>query len=189
MRVMPHEPWRRPQGPARVEDLLEHADALYNLARHLTRVPADAEDLVQETYQRAIAAWDRFVPGTNAKAWLFRILRNAFVTRWRRAERQPAAEVYDTTEKAGAGAVDPDVLQGDAELGRLRRVVSRDIEAALSRLGEDARTAILLDLEGFTEGEVAQILGCAVGTVKSRLSRARAALRAELADYGAEDRP
>src|SRR6266576_3422038 len=84
--------------PTVAEDTLAHADALYNLARYLTRDAGEAEDLVQETYVRALRAWDDFTPGTNVKAWLFRILRNAFISLHRQELRHPAPAPYDTTE-------------------------------------------------------------------------------------------
>jgi len=176
----------RARAPTVAEDTLAHADALYNLARYLTRDASEAEDLVQETYVRALRAWDDFTPGTNVKAWLFRILRNAFLSRHRQELRHPAPAPYDTTEwgedasESVLAAVDPD---------QLRKLVSGEIEAALRSLPDDARTVILLDLEGFTESELADMLGCAAGTVKSRLHRARAALRVELADYATRERP
>ncbi len=174
-------------GNGRLEDALVHADALYNLARYLTRDPADAEDLVQETYARALRAWGELAPGSNVKAWLFRLLRNAFVSRYRHARHDPAREAYDTVEADGEARAAEDALAGDVELGRLRRVVSGELAAAVLALPDDARTAVLLDAEGFTEREVAEITGCAVGTVKSRLSRARAVLRRALVDYRPEE--
>jgi RNA polymerase sigma-70 factor (ECF subfamily) len=183
---MAFELWTKARAPGRAKETLVHADALYNLARYLTRDPSNAEDLVQETYERALRAWDQREPDTNVKAWLFRILRNAFISRYRQESRRPALDLYDTTEPA------PEAAMGDgsgsspsgAEPEQMRRLVSSEIEAALQTLSEDARTVILLDLEGFTESEVAVIVDCAVGTVKSRLNRARAALRLKLADYG-----
>jgi RNA polymerase sigma-70 factor (ECF subfamily) len=167
---------------------LVHADGLYNLARHLSQDPSEAEDLVQETYVRALRAWEDFEPGTNLKAWLFRILRNEFITRYRRELRRPAPAEYDTTETR-EDASDEGAAPAGNEPEQLRRVVAGEIEAALRTLSEDARTVILLDVEGFTESEVALVLGCAVGTVKSRLNRARAALRLKLADYSTRGRP
>ncbi len=182
---MPFALWPRARAPERAKETLVHADALYNLARYLTRDPSDAEDLVQETYERALRAWDQLERDTNVKAWLFRILRNAFISRYRQEQHRPALELYDTTEQAPEGAIDKGAgsTPGGAEPEQMRRLVSRDIEAALRTLSEDARTVILLDLEGFTESEVSLVVGCAVGTVKSRLNRARAALRLKLADY------
>ena len=135
-------------------EALAYADTLHNLARYLTGSAIDAEDLVQETYARALRGAAGFTPGTNLKAWLFRILRNTYVDLYRRRRND-----------------------------QLRKLVAEDIERAMLTLTEEARTVILLDLEGLTEVEVAAVIGCAVGTVKSRLSRARAALRLRLADY------
>jgi RNA polymerase sigma-70 factor (ECF subfamily) len=161
---------------------LEHLDALYRLARALTGDDADAEDLVQETYARALGKGSHFVPGTNVRAWLFRILRNLHVDGWRRARSNPVRDRLDD-EDAVAGDRGGEPLRGDDELDRLRRVVAGDIEAALAALSVDARTVVLLDLEGLSQEELAQVLGCEIGTVKSRLSRARARLRELLSDY------
>ena len=164
-------------------EALAYADTLHNLARYLTRNPADAEDLVQETYARALRAAAQFVPGTNLKAWLFRILRNTFVSLYRRQRADPTMGGLDPVDPGASGSDESSWFRGDIELDRLRGVVAEEIEAALMSLTEDARTVVLLDLEGLTEGEVAEVLGCAVGTVKSRLARARAALRERLRDY------
>ena len=161
-------------------EALAHADALYNLARYLARNPDEAEDLVQETYARALRSADSFRPGTNMKAWLMAILRNLFLGQRRGAGRARAGEAVASREET---APDDAFLRGDLELERLRRLVSEEIEAALLSLSEEARTVILLDLEDFTEAEVAQVVGCAVGTVKSRLARARAELRGKLGHY------
>ena len=158
------------EGLALVRQGLEHTGALFNLARYLTRSAFDAEDMVQETYTRAFAASAQFVPGTNLKAWLFRILRNACIDLARR--RRVVEEAFDENEIAIA---DPGVV--------LQGVLAHEIENAVLALPEPARAVILLDLEGFTETESAEILGCAVGTIKSRLARARAALRERLKDH------
>jgi RNA polymerase sigma-70 factor, ECF subfamily len=159
-------------------DVLAHVDALYNHARHLTGSDAEAEDLVQDTCTRALVARAAFAGG-NLKAWLFRILRNAFIDGHRkRHHEQPLGEL-DVVD----GAPDVEPLRGDAELERLRGVVAEDIRVALAALSPDARAIILLDLEGFTESEIAELAGCAPGTVKSRLHRARVLLRRRLEEY------
>jgi RNA polymerase sigma-70 factor (ECF subfamily) len=150
-------------------EALAHADALHGLARYLTGMDSDAEDLVQEAYARAFSGQGSFTEGTNLKAWLFRILRNTFVDGYRRQQSSPI----------DAGAALPEVEAGAS----LAAVAPRDIQRAMMALSEEGRTAILLDLEGLTETEMAAVLGCAVGTVKSRLARARAQLRGLLEDY------
>jgi RNA polymerase sigma-70 factor (ECF subfamily) len=162
---------------------LAYVDALHNLARYLTGNDTDAEDLVQETYARALRAEHQFTPGTNLKAWLFRILRNTFLSSYRRQRNDPTVGGLDTVVTTVESAATADWLRGDLELDHLRKVVADEIEAALMTLSEESRTVILLDLEGLTEVEVAGVVGCAVGTVKSRLARARAALRQKLKDY------
>jgi len=175
---------RFPKGPMAGDGPLAYLDALHRLARLLTRSTTDAEDLVQETYARALRAEAGFTPGSDRRAWLFRILRNAHLDARRREARspiEPAAE-EELSNRPDTAAADG-FLRGDAELERLRRVVGEEIEAALRGLSEDARTVVMLDVEGLGEAEIAAVMGCPPGTVKSRLSRARAALRERLADY------
>jgi len=164
-------------------EALAYADSLHNLARYLTGDATDAEDLVQETYARALQGAAQFRPGTNLKAWLFRILRNTFISLYRRQRKNPTVGGLDVVDQLANGSAEEGWFMNDIELDRLQRVVAEEIEVALLALAEDARTVILLDLEGLTETEVADVLGCPVGTVKSRLSRARAALRVRLKDY------
>ena len=171
----------RAQTPLPAE-ALSHLDALYNLARWLARDPTEAEDLVQETYLRAVRAAHQFQPGTNLRAWLFQILRNTFFTLYKRKGREPEV-------------MDPEVLDGMSGLGGPTGVEHRlagppdgtaglDLTAALKRLPEEYRSVVLLaDLEDFSMGEIARIMDCPVGTVKSRLFRARAILRELLRDY------
>jgi RNA polymerase sigma-70 factor (ECF subfamily) len=162
-------------------EALAHVDALYAFAWRLAGSRATAEDLVQETFARGWAAAERFEPGSNLKAWLFRILRNTFLDLRRREKRQLRAlnelgETPDLDETAALG-------HADWELDQIRRLSKQDIEVALGTLTEDQRSVVLLDLEGFTELEVAEVMGCAAGTVKSRLARARATLRVQLGKY------
>ena len=164
-------------------EALAYADALYNLARYLTGNDADAEDLVQETYAHALRAAGQFAPGTNLKAWLFRILRNAFISQYRRQRHNPTVGGLDTVDPYGQEAAPPEWPGDEMQQAQLRNIVAEDIKKALMRLPEEGRMVVLLDLEGFTEVEVSETLGCAVGTVKSRLARARSALRQLLKDY------
>lgn len=158
---------------------LAHLDALYAFALRLSRNGAAAEDLVQETFARGLAHAHHFEPGTNLKAWLFRILRNLFFDT-RRREQRYVEQVTDLDATRDAHSY---ALHSDAELERLRTLVAEDIDAALAALTEEQRSVVLLDLEGFSEREIAEIAGCAAGTVKSRLARARAALRTKLWEY------
>jgi RNA polymerase sigma-70 factor (ECF subfamily) len=173
-----------PREPPLPRAALEYTDALFRVARRLTGRDDDAEDLVQETFARALGSHAQYAPGTNLRAWLFRILRNAHIDQYRRSRNSPLRGSLPSDEEpteVAASSLDP--LRGDQELERLRSVVAEDIEAALASLSIDARAVILLDLEGLTESELAEALGCTIGTVKSRLSRARAALRVRLSDY------
>ncbi len=133
---------------------LAHADALFNLARYLTGNAADGEDLVQETYARALGAAARF-DGRNLKAWLFKILRNTFIDLYRMQKKHPTRGGLDTIQPDVDGPIDADLLRDDIEIEQLRNVVASEIEAAIMTLSEDARTVILLDLEGMTEVEAA----------------------------------
>ena len=164
-------------------EALAHVDALHSFGRYLAGSTSDAEDLVQETYARALQGAAGFTPGTNLKAWLFRILRNVYLDLYRRRRNDPTVGGLDTVRPDVEAAEETAWLLNDVELDRLRSLVAADLEHAMLSLSAAAREVILFDLEGLTEVEVAEIIGCPVGTVKSRLSRARGALRQLLADY------
>src|SRR4051812_31507460 len=132
-----------PSEPPFAVQLLAQADALYNFARYLARDPAEAEDLVQDAFTRALNAESSFLAGSNLKAWLFRILRNAFLDARRRQRKNPLTDL----EPSDVEATGDDWLRGDIEIDRLRGLVARDIEAAMNRLSDDGRSVILLDLE------------------------------------------
>lgn len=171
--------WRREDAgeSAFRRDALAHADALHGFARYLTGSTSDADDLVQDAYTRAFGAAEQFAPGSNLKAWLYQILRNLFIDHQRRGLKGPIAPVsIDDVDDAALASVALPSLDGDA-------VTSVDLETAMLALPEVSRTVILLDLEGFDEGEMSAVLGCAPGTIKSRLFRARVALRELLKDY------
>ena len=157
---------------------LAYTDVLYDLARWLERDPTLAEDLVQETYARALAAAHRFEAGSNLKAWLCTILRNVYLDRKRRSKNESNVELDDLEMLDATEAVNSQQL-GAAQV---RALVSEEVATAVHQLPEPFRTVILLDLEGLSEKEIADVMECAPGTVKSRLSRARAELRRLLAD-------
>jgi len=158
------------------QQALTHLNPLYNFALRLTKRPADAEDLVQETYLRAFRFAHRFEPGTHLKAWLFRILRNTFLTFHRRESHELAVLDADAPDGPGEGA--------EVEVATASAVTVVDLERALEALPEEFRTVLLLaDAEGLTLAEVGDVLDIPTGTVKSRLFRARRLLRRRLADY------
>ena len=164
------------------EGALSHLDALYNLARWLARDPVEAEDLVQEAYLRAVRAAHQFQPGTNLRAWLFQILRNTFYTQYKRKGQEPEPldpQVLDGVPHTGGTVSVEDRMAGGAD-----GTAGLDLTAALNRLPDEYRSVVLLaDLEDFSMGEIAAIMGCPVGTVKSRLFRARGILKELLRDY------
>jgi RNA polymerase sigma-70 factor (ECF subfamily) len=163
-------------------EALVHVDALYTHARRLVRSKADAEELVQETYVRVLAGAHTFVGG-NLKGWLFRILQNTYIDMRRRDRRHPAVGDHDISDEL----VQADLVRQSPRTDELRGLLTKDIEAAIATLSDEARTITLLDLEGFTESEVAEVMECPIGTVKSRLSRARAILREQLGQHAPHD--
>jgi RNA polymerase sigma-70 factor (ECF subfamily) len=166
----PSEPFQR--------QALDHLDALYNFAMYLTRNPPEADDLVQETYLRAFRFSHRFQPGTHLRAWLFQIMRNSFLTFYRLREREAAVA------EDGVPDWDPPMFHDAPETDSRAMEAHTDLERALWRLPEGFRTVLLLAVvEGLPLEDVAQVMDCPVGTVKSRIFRAKDRLRALLQDY------
>jgi RNA polymerase sigma-70 factor, ECF subfamily len=184
------------QPPAELRELfeeqaLQYMDQLYAAALRMTRNPADAGDLVQETYMKAYAAFKSYEQGTNLKAWLYRILTNTFINSYRKNQREPYQGAIDELEDWQLGGAES-LTQGrttrSAEAEAIDHLPDSDVKAALQAIPEDFRLAVYLaDVEGFSYQEIADIMKTPVGTVMSRLHRGRRLLRDLLADY-ARDR-
>ena len=171
-------------------EVLPFMDSLYSTAYRMSRNRQDAEDLLQETYLRAYKYYDKFQEGTNFKAWLFKILKNTFINRYRKRQRQPLKNSFDEIEGAfeskllespltARGATPEEELMVDA--------LDQDVQKALEALPEDYRTAVeLADLQGLSYREIADQLGIPLGTVMSRLYRGRRKLEAVLLQYARE---
>ncbi len=171
-------------------EALAYLDQLYGTALRMTRNQADAEDLVQETYTKAFAAFRSFKQGTNLRAWLFRILRNTYINSYRKAQRQPYSTSADELSDTQLLDVDSRTPGGarSAEIEALERLGDPVITEAMNSLPEDFRTAVYLaDVEGFSYKEIAEIMETPVGTVMSRVHRGRKTLRSLLAGYGSTD--
>lgn len=165
-------------------EVLPHLDVLYRVARRMTGNGADAEDLVQETLLKALRGWEGFRPGSNARAWLLTILRNAFINGYRRRRREP---ITMDVEAADRHAIIHDVASSDPEGTFFTKLVDETVLKAVEALPEEFREALVLsDLEGLAYAEVAEVLGVPLGTVKSRLFRARRSLQRVLHDHAVE---
>lgn len=166
-------------------DAMEYLDQLYGAALRMTRNAADAEDVVQEAYAKAFASFKQFRPGTNLKAWLFRILTNTYINTYRKAQRRPQTSDDENVEDwqiARAASHEATGLRS-AEVEALDAMPDTQVLEALNGLSDDFREVVTLaDIEGFSYKEIAQIMGTPIGTVMSRLNRARKQLRAQLVD-------
>jgi RNA polymerase sigma-70 factor (ECF subfamily) len=166
------------------EEIIPHLDAMYNFALRLTSDPSDAEDLVQDTIVKAFRFFDSYEKGTNAKAWLFRILKNSYINNYRKKSKKPSQVDYDEVstfyETIRAERTDT----SDLEDRMFRELIDDDISNALDELPEDFRTVVLLcDIEGFTYEEISNMLDVPIGTIRSRLHRGRNLLKSQLMEY------
>jgi RNA polymerase sigma-70 factor, ECF subfamily len=179
------QPLSEPERLRRFEaEVLPHLDRLYSAALRYTRNPADAEDLVQEAVAKAYRSFHQYRPGTNLKAWLYRILHTTYISMYRKAQRRPQETLqeelddysfYDEIARSGGPSAEREVLES---------FTADEVKDALAALPEPFRVAVYLaDVEGFAYKEIAEIMDTPVGTVMSRLHRGRKALQKALSDY------
>ena len=170
-------------------DAMQYVDQLYSAAMRMARNPADAEDLVQEAYTKAFSAFHQYKPGTNLKAWLYRILTNTYINLYRKRQREPLQSNSDTIEDWQLARAESHTSSGlrSAEAEALDHLPDSDVKRALQAIPEEFRLAVYFaDVEGFAYKEISDIMNTPIGTVMSRLHRGRKMLRDMLADYAAE---
>jgi RNA polymerase sigma-70 factor (ECF subfamily) len=166
------------------KEFLPHIDSMYNFAYRITFDEDDAKDLVQETYLKAFRFINSFQEGTNAKAWLFRILKNSFINDFRKRSKEPAKVDYQDVETFYNSDDVDQPMTSDLRVEAVQEMIGDEVSNALNSLAVDFRTVIILcDLEGFTYEEMAKILDIPIGTVRSRLHRARNLLKDKLNTY------
>jgi RNA polymerase sigma-70 factor (ECF subfamily) len=168
-------------------EVIPHRDILYNFALRTTGDKDDALDLLQETFMKAFRFWDKYEKGTNVRAWLFRIMKNSYINRYRKETREPAMVDYDDVENFYDSIRDETTDSNDLQKKIYSNMLGDEVTQALQSLPEDFRTVVILcDIEGLTYDEIAEFLNCPIGTIRSRLHRGRKMLEEKLYDYARE---
>ncbi|MBI5474642.1 MAG: sigma-70 family RNA polymerase sigma factor [Ignavibacteriae bacterium] len=165
-----------------LREALPHRNQLYGYAQRMTQNAEDAEDLIQETYLKAYKFWDHYETGTNIRAWMFRILRNSLINEYRKKSHQPETVNYEAGRDKYSH--DESVEPRDPKPDPFSHLLGDEVENAIASLPHDFRTvAILCDIEGFSYRDIAKFTQCPIGTVRSRLHRARRLLHQSLREY------
>jgi RNA polymerase sigma-70 factor (ECF subfamily) len=170
-------------------EAVPHMDVLYNYALRMTGNPDDASDLLQETYFKAYRFWDKYEKGTNIRAWLFRIMKNSYINRYRKESKEPDTVDYDEVKNFYNTIRDESVDPNDLQERLFGNLLEDEVAKALESLPEDFKTVVILcDIEGFTYEEIAEFVECPIGTVRSRLHRGRKILQAKLFEFARKQR-
>jgi RNA polymerase sigma-70 factor (ECF subfamily) len=165
-------------------EAMPHSDLLYNYALRMTNNSADAADLLQETFLKAFRFWDKYEQGTNIRAWLFRIMKNSYINRYRKESKEPETVDYDDVQNVYASVRGDSPDSGDLQDAVEKNLLDDDVDEAVASLPEEFRTVVILcDIEGLSYEEIAEFIDCPLGTVRSRLHRGRKLLRAKLLEY------
>lgn len=178
-------PPKAPQKQKEFErEALPHMDLLYNFALRMTNNPADADDLVQDTYLKAFRFWDKYEQGTNIRAWLFRIMKNSYINVYRKESKEPDTVDYDDVKDFYNTIKDDTVDSNDLQESVFGNLLDDEVARAVADLPEDFRTVVILcDIEGLPYEEIAEFVDTPLGTVRSRLHRGRKLLRSKLVEY------
>jgi RNA polymerase sigma-70 factor, ECF subfamily len=165
-------------------EALPHTELLYNYALRMTNNPADADDLLQETFLKAFRFWDKYESGTNIRAWLFRIMKNSYINRYRKETKEPSTVDYGEVENFYSSIKDASTESNDLQETLYGNLLDDDVASAVAELPDDFRTVVILcDIEGLSYEEISEFVDIPLGTVRSRLHRGRKLLRGRLLEY------
>jgi RNA polymerase sigma-70 factor (ECF subfamily) len=165
-------------------EAIPHTELLYNYALRMTNNPSDADDLLQETFLKAYRFWDKYESGTNIRAWLFRIMKNSYINRYRKETKEPSTVDYGEVENFYSSIKDASTESNDLQETLYGNLLDDDVASAVAELPEDFRTVVILcDIEGLSYEEISEFVDIPLGTVRSRLHRGRKLLRGKLLEY------